>query len=92
MHSMNIEGRSNFVPAIPHFRHVALVTLLGLTVTLASCSFDRASIFASADGQEYKMRLPATTRMATYLGRGPYICSPSGFGHKSRCVARASYN
>ncbi|HEV7317251.1 MAG TPA: hypothetical protein VGO04_01395 [Ensifer sp.] len=36
---------------------------------------------------------PAPTRRRTtaYLGRAPYICSPSGFGHTSHCFLRASY-
>ena len=35
---------------------------------------------------------PAPTRRRTtaYLGRAPYICSPSGFGRTSRCFLRAS--
>lgn len=28
----------------------------------------------------------------TYLGRAPYICSPSGFGRTSSCKLRVSYN
>ncbi|ARM86434.1 hypothetical protein RHEC894_CH00072 [Rhizobium sp. CIAT894] len=32
---------------------------------------------------------PATVRVA-YHGSAPYICSPSGFGQKSRCFARPS--
>ncbi|MBB4235419.1 hypothetical protein [Rhizobium esperanzae] len=31
----------------------------------------------------------ATVRVA-YHGSAPYICSPSGFGQKSRCFARPS--
>lgn len=35
---------------------------------------------------------PAPTRRRTtaYLGRAPYICSPSGFGRTSHCFLRAS--
>ncbi|NKL02157.1 hypothetical protein GFM02_28840 [Rhizobium leguminosarum bv. viciae] len=32
----------------------------------------------------------ATTRTVAYHGSAPYICSPSGFGQKSRCFARPS--
>ncbi len=34
--------------------------------------------------------LPARKRVTSYLGRAPYICSPSGFGHTSRCFLRSS--
>lgn len=34
--------------------------------------------------------LPARKRVTAYLGRAPYICSPSGFGHTSRCFLRSS--
>ena len=33
---------------------------------------------------------PATATAVTYHGSAPYICSPSGFGQKSRCFARPS--
>lgn len=33
---------------------------------------------------------PTRRRTATYLGRAPYICSPSGFGRTSHCFLRAS--
>ncbi|MBY3122158.1 hypothetical protein [Rhizobium laguerreae] len=32
----------------------------------------------------------ATARTVAYHGSAPYICSPSGFGQKSRCFARPS--
>ncbi|WP_420852307.1 hypothetical protein [Rhizobium mesosinicum] len=32
----------------------------------------------------------ARVTAAVYPGSGPYICSPSGFGQKSRCFARSS--
>lgn len=32
----------------------------------------------------------ATMEVAAYYGSAPYICSPSGFGQKSRCFARPS--
>ncbi|WP_105007810.1 hypothetical protein [Rhizobium leguminosarum] len=31
-----------------------------------------------------------TARTVAYHGSAPYICSPSGFGQKSRCFARPS--
>lgn len=36
------------------------------------------------------VRLKPQTRQLAY-GRGPYICSPSGFGHNSHCVPRTSF-
>lgn len=32
---------------------------------------------------------PATVATANYLGRAPYICTPSGFGSKTRCFNRS---
>ncbi|ANM02234.1 hypothetical protein AMC78_CH00074 [Rhizobium phaseoli] len=32
----------------------------------------------------------ASARVVAYHGSAPYICSPSGFGQKSRCFARPS--
>ncbi|OWV85865.1 hypothetical protein ATY78_24595 [Rhizobium sp. R635] len=32
----------------------------------------------------------ATVGVVSYHGSAPYICSPSGFGQKSRCFARPS--
>ncbi|MEI2299597.1 hypothetical protein [Ensifer sp. MJa1] len=33
---------------------------------------------------------PTRKRTTGYLGRAPYICSPSGFGRTSHCFLRAS--
>lgn len=35
-------------------------------------------------------RAGVTARTVAYHGSAPYICSPSGFGQKSRCFARPS--
>lgn len=43
-----------------------------------------------ADGDDIVEPLPARKRVTAYLGRAPYICSPSGFGHTSRCFLRSS--
>jgi hypothetical protein len=40
-----------------------------------------------ASSQPLVIRLKTRTAQVAY-GRGPYICSPSGFGRTSRCVAR----
>lgn len=34
---------------------------------------------------------PMRRRTTAYLGRAPYICSPSGFGRTSHCFLRTSY-
>ncbi|WP_246778882.1 hypothetical protein [Rhizobium sp. BK650] len=39
---------------------------------------------------EIKIAAPARIDAARYPGSAPYICSPSGFGQKSRCFARSS--
>lgn len=46
---------------------------------------------ASAKSRVYEVQLKTVTEVAAY-GRGPYICSPSGFGRKSQCVARTTFN
>ncbi|MFC3071455.1 hypothetical protein [Phenylobacterium soli] len=33
---------------------------------------------------------PAEVKPALYAGRAPYICSPSGFGERSKCFLRSS--
>lgn len=43
-----------------------------------------------AEGDDIVEPLPARKRVTAYLGRAPYICSPSGFGHTSRCFLRSS--
>lgn len=43
---------------------------------------------ASTETARYVVRLKTDTRTVAY-GRGPYICSPSGFGQTSRCVPRS---
>ncbi|MBY5762060.1 hypothetical protein HFO06_02875 [Rhizobium leguminosarum] len=35
-------------------------------------------------------RVERPARTVAYHGSAPYICSPSGFGQKSRCFARPS--
>jgi hypothetical protein len=45
---------------------------------------------ASAKSQVYEVRLKTVTEVAAY-GRGPYICSPSGFGRTSHCVPRTDF-
>ncbi len=39
----------------------------------------------------FEVKMANVTEVAAY-GRGPYICSPSGFGPKSHCVARSLFN
>ena len=46
---------------------------------------------ASAKNRVYEVKLQSASEVAAY-GRGPYICSPSGFGRVSHCVRRAGFN
>ena len=39
----------------------------------------------------FEVQMANVTEVAAY-GRGPYICSPSGFGQKSHCVARSLFD
>jgi hypothetical protein len=39
----------------------------------------------------YGAPVASVTEVAAF-GRGPYICSPSGFGHTSHCVTRNAYD
>jgi len=45
---------------------------------------------AFAYSAEPKSIAPTRVNAAEYPGSAPYICSPSGFGQKSRCFARSS--
>lgn len=45
---------------------------------------------AFAYSAEPKITAPTRAKAAEYPGSAPYICSPSGFGQKSRCFARSS--
>ncbi|WP_253958260.1 hypothetical protein [Rhizobium sp. WYJ-E13] len=45
---------------------------------------------ALAYGVERKIITPTGANATEYPGSAPYICSPSGFGQKSRCFARSS--
>ena len=45
---------------------------------------------ASTKSREVVQLKPVTEVVA--YGRGPYICSPSGFGRLSHCVARSEVN
>lgn len=58
-------------------------------VAAAEAREKRAKI-ASVKRVEYVSGLKGQTRLIAY-GRGPYICSPSGFGRTSRCVPRWSF-
>lgn len=35
--------------------------------------------------------LPARAEKAQFLGRAPYLCTPSGFGRMGSCYLRTSY-
>ena len=50
----------------------------------------RAKI-ASVKSAQYVSGLKGQMRLVAY-GRGPYICSPSGFGRTSRCTPRWSFD
>jgi hypothetical protein len=41
-------------------------------------------------GAKTSPKVPMRTEVETYYGSAPYICSPSGFGQKSRCFRRNS--
>jgi len=60
------------------------------SVAAAEVREKRAKI-ASVKSVPYVSGLKADTRLIAY-GRGPYICSPSGFGRTSRCVPRWSFD
>jgi len=55
--------------------------------TVRSTAHLRKKPTHTATSQPLVVRLKTRTRQVAY-GRGPYICSPSGFGRTSRCVAR----
>jgi hypothetical protein len=52
-----------------------------------SVALSQKKLKSSATSRPIVVRLKTRTQQVAY-GRGPYICSPSGFGRTSRCVAR----
>ncbi|WP_312363065.1 hypothetical protein [Ensifer sp.] len=84
----------------------AFLGLLLVTAGCSSAGMAESPLFASAgpkgaavkagkviqvaDGDDIVEPLPARKRVTAYIGRAPYICSPSGFGHTSRCFLRSS--
>jgi len=62
-------------------------TVIKSTVRTAALSHKKPRYIAS--DKPLVVRLKTRTEQVAY-GRGPYICSPSGFGQKSRCFARSS--
>lgn len=44
----------------------------------------------SAHADTTQPAAPLETQPALYAGRAPYICSPSGFGARSKCFLRSS--
>ncbi|MBL0370973.1 hypothetical protein JJB09_02930 [Rhizobium sp. KVB221] len=43
---------------------------------------------ATAETDNVDVDLQQSASVVGYYGKGPYICSPSGFGHRSQCVPR----
>ena len=60
-------------------------TVIKSSVRVAALSHKKPR-FVTSD-QPLVVRLKTRTEQVAY-GRGPYICSPSGFGRTSHCVAR----
>lgn len=54
-----------------------------------SASFDwRAKRGVNGETMVLLARYKPRLRVLNPLGRGSYVCSPAGFGHKSRCYQR----
>ncbi|WP_457583937.1 hypothetical protein [Ensifer canadensis] len=58
--------------------------------TAASIAPKAGKLIKVAEDDDIVSPLPARRRVTAYLGRARYICSPSGFGHTSRCFLRSS--
>lgn len=60
-----------------------------LPLVVAAYPLPRPQPVAFATGRPAEPR-PATApfRQVRYLGQAPWICTPSGFGHKSGCFRR----
>lgn len=67
-----VSAESRRMPVFIHVVKFACAAALGLAVSLSS---------ASAQGGK-------TDAGETKLAKGTYVCSPSGFGQKSRCYRR----
>jgi hypothetical protein len=78
------------------------VATLAAAMVVVICS-STATPAKAADGYSHSVLKPETTSKklakgnavnpetpvtASYLGRAPYVCSPSGFGRTSICFAR----
>ncbi|OCP38964.1 hypothetical protein [Ensifer sp. LC163] len=59
-------------------------------VSAPSVAPKQGKLIRVAEADDIVEPLPARKRVSAYLGRAPYICSPSGFGHTSRCFLRSS--
>ena len=79
------------------------VATLAAAMVVVICS-STATPAKAADGYSHSLLKPETTSKklakgnsvnpetpvtASYLGRAPYVCSPSGFGRTSICFARS---
>ncbi len=74
--------------------------MVALGATLGACSFMAASpslaeapdpvVVAQVDQVDSAKEARPVKTKRVYLGRAPYICSPSGYGQKARCFLRSS--
>ena len=82
-HEVSGAGDVSLAPSMPPKKAVIRDTAMSRPVV-------HDTKVASAKSQVYEMRLKTVTEVAAY-GRGPYICSASGFGRTSHCVPRADF-
>lgn len=99
---MNSVGTRTF---LGDFSIAARSLLAGATI--AAAAFVSAPAYAETDGNPLvtpvsepqaepakgnKAEGDRSSTKRAYLGRAPWICTPSGFGKTARCFQRSSYN
>ena len=70
--------------------HPAIKKVAVVKTDVATPNFVATKPEAVSKARAFESQMPNFTEVTAY-GRGPYICSPSGFGQKSHCVARSLF-
>ncbi|WEX90596.1 hypothetical protein PZN02_004148 [Sinorhizobium garamanticum] len=90
-----VDGRSNIVRSV--FALLLAAAVSGCSAmpdqSIHTSSLTRQVGYAESSNKpvatkQVVVQRPAKLERAAYLGRAPYICTPSGFGSTSRCFLR----
>lgn len=90
MHAFNIRCASLLLAVSMN----ALISVSTSEAAPDSASIVSQQMVAAApkedSGSSQSAPAPQAARTGPYLGAAPWICSPSGFGQRSKCFLRAS--